>query len=44
MSANSIAIFAAFAAYLIFMIVIGYIYMKKTANSEDYFLGVRNLN
>ena len=44
MSANSIAIFAAFAAYLIFMIVIGYIYMKKTANSEDYFLGGRNLN
>ncbi|MGI6108411.1 MAG: sodium/proline symporter PutP [Eubacteriaceae bacterium] len=44
MTSNSIAIFAAFAAYLIFMIVIGYIYMKKTSNSEDYFLGGRNLN
>ncbi len=34
----------AFAAYLIMMIVIGAIYMKQNNNSEDYFLGGRNLN
>lgn len=33
----------AFAAYMVLMIVIGALYMKKTSNSEDYFLGGRGL-
>jgi len=36
-------IILAFAAYMIMMIVIGAAYMKKTNNSEDYFLGGRGL-
>lgn len=39
-----IAIMIAFVAYLGFMIVIGIWSMKKTNNSEDYFLGGRGLN
>lgn len=34
----------AFAAYLVMMILIGAMYMKSNNNSEDYFLGGRNLN
>ena len=34
----------AFVVYLLLMIVIGVVYMKKTNNSEDYFLGGRGLN
>ena len=41
-SANS-AIIATFILYLIVMLIIGFIAYKKTANSEDYFLGGRNL-
>lgn len=41
---NVIVILAAFAAYLVFMIIIGAIYMKRTNNTEDYFLGGRGLN
>lgn len=37
-------ILAAFAVYLLIMIVIGAVYMKKTSSSEDYFLGGRGLN
>ena len=37
------AILAAFAFYLIFMIVIGAICMKQTNSTEDYFLGGRGL-
>ena len=36
-------ILVAFVLYLLVMIVIGAIYSKKSANSEDYFLGGRNL-
>jgi sodium/proline symporter len=36
-------IIIAFAAYMLMMIVIGAVYMKKTNNSEDYFLGGRGL-
>ena len=36
-------IVAAFAAYMVMMIAIGAVYMKKTNNSEDYFLGGRGL-
>lgn len=38
------AILAAFAFYLIFMIVIGAICMKQTNSTEDYFLGGRGLS
>lgn len=37
-------ILLAFAAYLIMMIVIGASFVKKTQNTEDYFLGGRGLN
>lgn len=37
-------ILSAFAAYLLLMIIIGVVYMKRTNNSEDYFLGGRGLN
>lgn len=37
------AVLIAFAVYLLIMIVIGIIYMKRTNNSEDYFLGGRGL-
>lgn len=41
---NSIAVLTAFACYLIAMVGIGFLYMKRTKNSSDYFLGGRNLN
>lgn len=34
---------AAFAVYMVGMIVIGVVYMKRTSSSEDYFLGGRGL-
>ena len=39
-----VVVLAAFAAYLILMVVVGAVYMKKTKNSEDYFLGGRGLS
>ena len=39
-----IAILVAFACYLLMMIVIGGVYMKKTNNTADYFLGGRGLS
>jgi len=42
-SGNTMIILSAFVVYLLFMIVIGVVYMKKTNNSEDYFLGGRGL-
>lgn len=39
-----IAILIAFAAYLLFMIVIGIWSMNKTKSTEDYFLGGRGLS
>lgn len=44
MNGTTMIILAAFAAYLILMIVVGAVYMKKTASSEDFFLGGRGLN
>lgn len=38
-----VIVLAAFAAYLILMVVVGAVYMKRTKNSEDYFLGGRGL-
>ena len=43
-NSDIIAILIAFVCYLMLMIVIGGIYMKKTSNSEDYFLGGRGLS
>ena len=39
-----VIVLAAFAAYLILMVVVGAVYMKRTKNSEDYFLGGRGLS
>jgi len=36
-------IILAFAAYMLLMIAIGVVFMKRTNNSEDYFLGGRGL-
>ncbi len=44
MSGSSIAILIAFACYLLIMILIGIMSMKKTKSTEDYFLGGRGLN
>ncbi len=44
MSTDSIIVLSAFVAYLILMIVIGILSMKKTKSTEDYFLGGRGLN
>ena len=44
MSGTTVIILIAFVCYLLMMIVIGAIYMKKTSSSEDYFLGGRGLN
>ena len=43
MSTDNIIVLSAFAAYLVMMIVIGFVYSKNTKNNEDYFLGGRNL-
>lgn len=43
-SGTTMIILSAFVVYLLFMIIIGVVYMKKTVNSEDYFLGGRGLN
>lgn len=41
---NSFAVLAAFAVYLVVMILIGVWSMKKTTDADDYFLGGRALN
>lgn len=43
MTTNNIIVLAAFAVYMVLMIVIGVVYSRKTKNNEDYFLGGRNL-
>lgn len=43
MTTNNIIVLCAFAAYMVLMIVIGFVYSKGTKNNEDYFLGGRNL-
>lgn len=42
-STENIIVLSAFAAYLIIMIIIGFVCSKGTKNNEDYFLGGRNL-
>lgn len=44
MSGSTIAILIAFVCYLLLMIYIGVLSMRKTKNTEDYFLGGRGLN
>lgn len=44
MTDSLVWILLAFAVYMCVMIVIGARYAKQTKNSEDYFLGGRNLN
>lgn len=44
MSNSLVWILLAFAAYMMLMIIIGARYAGKTKNSEDFFLGGRNLN
>lgn len=44
LSGTTLIILSAFVVYLLMMVVIGAVYMKKTINSEDYFLGGRGLN
>ena len=43
MTLENIIVLSAFAAYMILMIAIGFVYSKKTKSNEDYFLGGRNL-
>lgn len=43
MATNNLIILFAFAAYMLMMIVIGFVASKGTKNNEDYFLGGRNL-
>lgn len=44
MNGSLVWVLLAFAAYLLVMIGIGAMYAGKTKNSEDFFLGGRNLN
>lgn len=44
MGSSTIWVLIAFAVYIIVMLIIGAMYAGKTKNSEDYFLGGRNLN
>lgn len=44
MTGSIVWILAAFAAYLLLMIVIGFVCAKKNENAEDYFLGGRQLS
>ena len=41
---NTAWIIIAFACYLLGMLLIGFSYMKRTKNSEDFFLGGRGLS
>lgn len=43
MNSSTIAILIAFVCYLLVMIVIGIVCMKKTSSASDYFLGGRGL-
>lgn len=44
MNGSLVWVLLAFAVYMLVMIVIGAMYAGKTKNSEDFFLGGRNLN
>lgn len=43
-NSNTIIILAAFVIYLAMMVAIGAVFMKKTKDAEDYFLGGRGLS
>ena len=44
MKSDMIWTLVAFAFYLVGMLLIGVAYMKRTKNTEDFFLGGRGLN
>ncbi len=44
MSLNNIGVIAVFFLYLLFMMSVGVIFYRRTANMSDYFLGDRKLN
>ena len=44
MTSSIIWILTAFAIYLLFMVVIGFMCAKQNENAEDYFLGGRKLS
>ena len=44
MSTDSIIVLSAFIVYLLMMIIVGIVSMKKTNSTEDYFLGGLGLN
>ncbi len=44
MSTDSIIVLSAFIVYLLMMIIVGIVSMKKTNSTEDYFLGGRGLH
>ena len=44
MSTDSIIVLSAFIVYLLMMIIVGIVSMKKTNSTEDYFVGGRGLN
>lgn len=44
MTSSMVAILIAFAAYLLMMIVVGFMSMKKTTGADDFFLGGRGLS
>lgn len=44
MTKNQAWILVAFIVYLAVMLLIGFLYFKRTKNTEDYFLGGRKLN
>lgn len=39
MDSRTLSVLAAFAVYLLAMILIGFFYMKRTKNASDFFLG-----
>ena len=44
MNSTTVIILSAFVAYLLMMIVVGAVYMKRSNNTEEYFLGGRGLS
>ena len=43
MDSRTLSVLAAFAVYLLAMILIGFFYMKRTKNASDFFLGGRSV-
>ena len=43
LSSTTVSIIVAFVIYIVFMVIIGIFYSRRTKNAEDYFLGGRGL-